>query len=442
MPLNIIGSMVVDGPDVLPGWQYIKSYGPLVALLGGMKYYFRGTTNTWERDLHGKVYIVTGGTSGVGAAVVEELASKGAQIILLVRTIEDSWLTDYVQDLRDRHSNFLIYAEECDLASLYSIRKFATKWLDNVPPRRLDGVICAAAECFPYGKERENSVDGLELQTAVNYVGHYHLLTLLSPSLRAQIPDRDVRVLVTTCLSQAMGDLDIEDPLYQNKRYLKNKPWRVYGTSKLQLGLFAKEFQRRLTAIPRKDNMPNNVRVNIINPGMMRTPSTRRFLSFGSLIGLFLYLLIWPILVIFLKSAARGAQSFFYALKCPDLISLDGGNFISECGIYRPARKEFNDPELQKNLYDNTAKLIELVEKDSAFKRKKAESLAKKDSNKKGKEKKQEKSGNALNLESTKDEDNVPLFPEFDEAGKSTKNSKQSTKSKSTKKTKKGSKRA
>lgn len=452
MPLNILGSMVLDGPEVLPGWQYIKTYGPVVALIGGLKYYFRGSTNTWERDLHGKVYIITGGTSGLGAAIVEEMAAKGAQLILLVRSTEDSWLTEYVQDLRDRHSNFMIYAEECDLSSLHSIRKFATTWLDNAPPRRLDGVICTAAESLPYGKERENSVDGIEIQTAVNYVGHYHLLTLLSPSLRAQIPDRDVRVLLTSCISQAMGDLDINDPLLITKRYPKNKPWRVFGTSKLELGLFAKEFQRRLLAIPRKDNSPCNVRVNVVNPGIMRSPSTKRVLSFGSLIGLLIYVLLLPILWIFLKSSHRGAQSFFYALMCPDFISLDGGNFISDCAIYRPARKEFEDAELQKTLFDNTEKLIEQIEKDSAYKRKKAETLAKKDGKAKNEKQKEETKTNSKNIKlehSVQSKDDVPLFPEFGNDGKPKRaetktqgNSKSNNKPKSGKKNKKGTRKA
>ncbi|CCH44738.1 Retinol dehydrogenase 13 [Wickerhamomyces ciferrii] len=450
MPINIIGSMVVQGPEVLPGWQYIKSYGPLLAVIGGLKYYCRGTTNTWERDLHGKVYIITGGTSGLGAALVDDLAARGAQLILLVRSIEDAWLTEYIQDLRDKHSNFLIYAEECDLSSLYSVRKFATKWLDNSPPRRLDGVVCTAAEALPYGKERENSIDGLEIQTAVNYVGHYHLLTLLSPSLRAQIPDRDVRVILTTCLSQAMGNLDLKDPLFIAKRYPKNKPWTVYGTSKLQLGLFAKEFQRRLLAVPRKDGSPLNVRVNVVNPGFMRSPSTKRVLSFGSLFGLFLYLVYLPILWVFLKSSAQGIQSILYALMCPDFINLDGGNFISECDIYKPARAEFEDAELQKNLFDATEKFISEVEKDSAYKRKKAEAIAKK--SKETKDKK-EKESNAKSNDNSKEDiglktnsqpkGEVPLFPELDKDG-NIKSSKpaatNNSKSKNNKKGKKGKK--
>ncbi|KAH3675947.1 hypothetical protein WICMUC_002243 [Wickerhamomyces mucosus] len=421
MPLNIIGSMVLEGPEVIRGWEYIKYYGPIVATVGALKYYFRGTTNTWERDLHGKVYIITGGTSGLGASIVDELAARGAQLILLVRSTNDYWLAEYIQDLRDKHKNFLIYAEECDLSSLHSVRKFATKWLDNVPPRRIDGVICTASETLPPYKERQNTIDGIEIQTAVNYVGHYHLLTLLTPSLKAQLSDRDVRVLLTTCLSQAMGQLDINDPLYLNKRYPKSHPWTVLGTAKLQLGLFAKEFQRRLLETPRKDGAPINIRVNIINPGTMRSPSTKRVLSFGSILGLFLYLLILPILWIFFKSTTQGAQSFIHTLMSPDFVNLDGGNFISNCSIYKPARKEFDDSELQKTLYDNTAIAIAKVEKESAVKRKRNELTEKQAAEAKGNLPKVEeitaeksKPNNINAIQVKKNKDKVPLFPGFD----------------------------
>lgn len=395
--------MIQDGPDVFPGWQYIRAYGPVVATIGALKFYFRGKQNTWERDLHGKVYIITGGTSGLGAAVVEELAAKGAQIILLVRSLEDFWLTDHISELRERHNNFMIYAEECDLSSLHSVRKFATKWLDNVPPRRLDGVVCCAGESLPAYKERENSVDGIEIQTAVNYVGHFHLLTLLSPSLRSQLPDRDVRVILTTCMSQAMGQLDVEDPLFLNKRYPSSKPWNVFGLAKLELGLFAKEYQRRLLAIPRKDGSPCNVRINLVNPGLMRSPSTKRVASFGSLFGLLAYVCLLPILWIFLKSSGNGAQSIFHALYSSDFVNLQGGNFIANCNIYKPARGEFEDEELQKQLYDNTEKDIAKVEKESAIRRKRAENL-----NVPKKEEKIEELGSGISLDTTKEN----LFPD------------------------------
>lgn len=100
--------------------------------------------------MHGKVVIVTGGTSGIGAAVVRDLAQRGAQIVLLThQPPSDMFIVDYIEDLREETGNTMIYAEQVDLSSLYSIRQFATKWIDNAPPRRLDMIVLCAATLTP-----------------------------------------------------------------------------------------------------------------------------------------------------------------------------------------------------------------------------------------------------------------------------------------------------
>lgn len=381
MPVNFLTSVVFDGPDVIPYWKQIKEYGPIVGpillTLGGLKYYSHGATNTWDRDMHGKVFMITGGTSGIGAEIVYELGKRGAQLILLTRRTNDQWIAEYIEDLRDKTNNGLIYAEECDLNSLYSIRKFATKWLDNTPPRRLDGVICCAAECIPKGGLKQFTIDGIEKQMGINYLAHFHLLTLLGPSLRVQPPDRDVRVLIATCSSQNLGDVELEDLLWENKEYPKNQPWKIYGSSKLLLGLFAKEYQRKLMAYERKDQTPCNVRINMVNPGLVRTPSTRRFISMGSIWGLFLYLIMFPIWWLFLKSVTQGAQSFYFALFAPIFMKIEGGNIIQECKIMTKARKEYTDEELQVKIFKQTEELIKKIEMKSAIERKRHENSSK-----------------------------------------------------------------
>lgn len=372
MPVNIIGSALLNGPETIPGYHELITYGPILAALGAIKYYFKGSTNTSERDMHGKVYMITGGTSGLGAEVVKELASKGAQVILLVRSIEDAWLVDYIDDLRTATDNFMIYAEVCDLNSLYSIRKFATKWLDNLPPRRLDGIVCCAADCIPIGKSRQVTEEGIEKQLGINYLAHYHLLTLLAPSIRSQPPDRDVRIVLTSCATQSLGEVDTDDLLYENKRYLKNLSYKLYGTSKLLLGLFGKEFQKRCLNYQRKDLLPCNVHISLVNPGMMRTPSTRRFLSMGTIWGLILYIILYPIWFLFFKSTADGMQSILFTLWSPLFLQNYGFQLVTECKIIRPSRKEFADENLQELIFNQTEKIIERLEKQSAIERKKA----------------------------------------------------------------------
>ncbi|CAK7892436.1 hypothetical protein CAAN1_19S02894 [[Candida] anglica] len=411
MPINVLGAVLLEGPQVIPGWELIKTYAPAVAVVGAIKYYFGGSSNIWERDMHGRVFMITGGTSGVGAQVAFQLASQGAQIVLLVRKVEDQWLIDYIEDMRERTNNFLIYAEECDLASLHSVRKFATKWLDNSPPRRLDGVVCCAAESIPPYKPRQVTTDGLERQMGVNYVSHFHLLTLLGPALRVQPPDRDVRVVLASCASQSLGELDLEDPLWQTRRYPTNKPLSVYGTSKLLLGLFAKEFQNQLDEYERKDKAPCNVRLVTANPGILRTPSTRRFLSLGSVWGLILYWILFPIWFIFLKSAYEGSQSIMYALSAKDLAKMQGAQHIQECRIVKSSRKELFDEELQKQYFQATEKKIEEVERQSAKQR----AMNAPPKEKKDKKEKTGKEDVATNLSTSSIQEDVYTMPKTPE---------------------------
>lgn len=372
MPIDILSTAIFDGPESIPGWQYFRTYAPYVAAAGAIKYYFGGASSNFDRELHGRVFILTGGTSGLGAQVAYELAMRGAQLVLLCRQTDDPWTIDFIEDLRTKTNNFMIYAESCDLALLHSVRLFATRWLDNQPPRRLDGVVCCAADCLPRGKVRQATVDGVERQTGVNYLAHCHLLTLLQPALHVQPPDRDIRVVVVTCASQAVGELDVTDLTWLRRAYPATRPWTVFGASKLMLGMFARLFQRELCRYERKDKAPCNIKVSIVNPGIMRTPSTRRFLLMGTIWGLVLYVLLFPIWFLFLKDARQGAQSVLWALFSPVLGAQDGGNLVQECKILTRGRKEYWDYDLQDELAAETQKAIEQLERQLAVERKRA----------------------------------------------------------------------
>ncbi|KAK9368330.1 hypothetical protein V1509DRAFT_623770 [Lipomyces kononenkoae] len=373
MPLDIAWTAITKGPDTIPFWPYIKTYGPWVGVIYVLKRFFSGAKNTWERDMHGRVVMVTGGTTGIGEAVVEDLAKRGAHIILLVRSLSDGWLVEYIADLRKNSNNDLIYAEEVDLSSLHSIRVFATKWLDNSPPRRLDMVICCAGLLRPTFQPRMVTADGIEAHWGINYVGHYHLLTLLSPSFRVQPPDRDVRIILTGCSTYVLADFDITDPEFKERGYPSSRPWHSFGSAKLALLMFMKQFQRTLDEYKRPDGNENNVRLFMANPGFVRTATTRNFLSFGSLWGLLVYLIMWPIWWLILKSPIQGAQTTLHLAMSPECAHGQGAKIYNECRevTQKSPRKEVEDEELGKNLWDITAKQIEEAERVGAKLRKK-----------------------------------------------------------------------
>lgn len=329
---------------------------------------------------------VQGGTSGIGAEVARNLASLGAQLILLTQhELSDPFLVDYIDDMRETTGNELITAEHVDLASLYSIRKFATKWVDNSPPRRLDMIILCANTFTPAGAKVRITEDGLEESWGVNYVANFHLLSILSPAIRAQPPDRDVRILFSTCSSYMGGQIPDFSPPADEKKASKAKSkkaaaaqskqvmeWKASSadaTSKLATMIFASAFQKHLAAHSRPDKSPVNSRVFIIDPNFTRTPGMRRHLTFGSLWGLALYLIMWPLWWLVLKSPIQGAQTYLWAAMDDQLGRSDGGKFLKECREVRFMRGEIEDEKVQKGLWEASEKTVEELEKKGAMDR-------------------------------------------------------------------------
>lgn len=354
-------------PELPDGWTVLK-VALALATVALLKWYSSGATNTSERQMHGKVIMITGGTSGIGASVAFELAGRGAQLVLLThQPPSDIFIVDFIEDLRERSGNELIYAEQVDLASLYSIRQFATKWIDNAPPRRLDMIILCAATLTPAGKPRVLTEEGLEETWMVNYLANFHLLSILSPAIRAQPSDRDVRIIFSTCSSYKYSP-SIDD----GSVAMKKKEWTpglAYSRSKLALTIFGQAFQKHLDAYKRPDGLKTNARVIFVDPGYARTPGMRRWLTRGTLWGLGLYLVLWQNAWIFLKSAEGGAQSFLYAAMEATLGRGPGGKMIKECQELNFARADVKDEAVAKKLWGGSEKLIERVEREEAVRR-------------------------------------------------------------------------
>ncbi|PYI03030.1 oxidoreductase [Aspergillus sclerotiicarbonarius CBS 121057] len=410
MPIPILTQGITEGVSSIPyAWTILKLV-PWALLIAALKYYFGGARNTSERVMHSKVVMVTGGTSGIGASVVHSLASRGAQIILLTQhSPSDIFLVEYIDDLRQKTNNQMIYAEQVDLSSLHSIRTFATKWIDNVPPRRLDMVILCGNTTPPVSRKTQLTMDGLDEEWMVNYLANFHLLSILSPALRVQPAHRDVRVIFATCASYIGARFDLRQveeamvataessaaataaggslastdgtgnggrrvvmkngKLQREKAKKAKKGVSLYGLSKLSLMVFAQSFQKHLNAFKRPDGQPPSARVIMVDPGFSRTPGNRRWMTGGSLWGLLVYLITWPVWWLVLKSPQQGAQSILYAAMEAQFGTGEGGWLIKECREVDVARREVKDEEAGKMLWQFSEKLVEIKEKESAVRR-------------------------------------------------------------------------
>ncbi|PNP77975.1 hypothetical protein FNYG_08701 [Fusarium nygamai] len=367
MPLVLFLGVLENGiPDQVRQHSRTIIYTILtLTLLTLLKIWTSGRKNPSPRLLHGKVVMMTGGTSGIGAQTALGLAAQGAQLVLLSQAPpSDPFLVEYIQDLRQKTNNQMIYTEQVDLSDFYSIRTFATKWIDNAPPRRLDMIILCAATMTPPGGKRKESEEGIEETWMVNFLANFHLLGILSPALRAQPIDRDVRVIIPTC-SSYIGSPSLKEPVSTANW----SPGTAYARSKLAMNVFGQAFQKHLDAYERPDKAPNNTRVVFVDPGLARTPSTRRWLTRGSLWGLAIYLAGYLVPWFLLKSPHMAAQSILYTAMDGDFARGPGGKLIKECMEVDFARKEVKDEEVAKKLWQESDALIEKVEKIQAKKR-------------------------------------------------------------------------
>lgn len=375
MPIPFLASLYFDGyPSWFPEPYRLLKYTTAASALALTKWYSSGRHNPAERNMHGRVVLITGGTSGIGAVVAYELALRGAQVVLLTRTpASDSFVVEHVEDLRARTGNRMVYAEQVDLADLHSVRRFATRWIDNAPPRRLDMIVLCAATMVPPGSPRIETPEGVEVTWMVNFLANFHLLGILSPAIRAQPFDRDVRIVVPTC-SSYISSPRLDAPLDGADW----TPQKAYARSKLALMVFAKAYQKHLDAYKRPDELPMNAKVVLVDPGLARTPGMRRWLTRGSLWGLLIYLAFYVFAWLFLKSPYMASQSLLYAMMDGSVIRLPGGRLIKECMDVDCARRDVDDEEVAKKLWESSDQLIERVEKQQAIKRAKAKKEQKK----------------------------------------------------------------
>jgi NAD(P)-dependent dehydrogenase (short-subunit alcohol dehydrogenase family) len=191
-------------------------------------------------DQTGRVVVVTGASSGIGAATARALAEAGAKVVLAVR---DPAKGKQVAATMTGATE----VRPLDLENLASVRAFAAAWTGGIDIL----VNNAGIMLVPEGR----TADGFERQIGTNHLGHFALTNLLLP----YVTDRIVTV---SSNAHARGRLDLDDLNWQARPYRTSQ---AYSDSKLANLLFTFELQRRLTA------GRSSVRALAVHPGMVRT---------------------------------------------------------------------------------------------------------------------------------------------------------------------------
>jgi NAD(P)-dependent dehydrogenase (short-subunit alcohol dehydrogenase family) len=304
----------------------------------------------FEKDLSGRVYIVTGANSGSGFATSEQLAQQGAHVVGACRRVDAG--KEAFAELENVRGS--VEVMELDLASLASVRRFADAFIAKYD--RLDGLINNAGVM---GSPEGKTVDGFETQFGINHLGHFLLTELLLDTLKASAPSRIVCVssVAHVGMRGQVGEIDFDDLNFERRPYNR---MAAYTQSKLANVLHALNLSRRLEG--------TGVSAFSVHPGWIRSNLAQHMMP------------VWVQNVVMrpfsrplgMMSWSEGAQTTLHCLL-DDAAPQHSGEYYSQNSILYPNKEDrpggwpmsspnpnAHDAELAEKLYQRSLELVGL----------------------------------------------------------------------------------
>jgi len=275
--------------------------------------------------------MVTGATSGIGAAIALALAKQGATTIVVGRSQIKCEKT--VSRIKANTGNSLIDYLLADLSSQKDIRQLS----EQVKSRhnRLDVLINNAGAKFV---SRMETVDGYEMSFALNHLAYFLLTNLLLDLLK----ESEARIINVS--SRAHGGcpgINFDD-LQSEKGYIGKQ---AYAQSKLANILFTHELSRRLEG--------TGITVNALHPGGVATNFCRNngWISW-------LKHITAHILARNLVGPAEGAKTSVYLATSQEVEGISGKYFSDQKQV--PSSDASYDKEAAKRLWNVSLELTGL----------------------------------------------------------------------------------
>lgn len=266
-------------------------------------------------DLTGRVAVVTGGYSGIGLETTRALASKGAAVIVPVRTPAKA-----EENLAGVDGD--VTAMEMDLADLASVRSF----VDTVGEQH-DTIDLLINNAGVMATPEQRVGPGWEYQFGICHLGHFALTAGLMPNLaRAEAP----RVVALSSIAHRRNGILWDDIHFESTDYDK---WVAYAQAKSANALFAVGLNERMaevggrafsvhpggifTPLQRDLDVEEQVALGWLNPD--GTPSGLAKAGF--------------------KSTTQGCTTTLWAATSP-MLDDQGGQYCEDCDIAQMASPE------------------------------------------------------------------------------------------------------
>ena len=231
-------------------------------------------------DLTGRVFVITGSSSGVGLAAAESIARRRGQVVLVGR--DPARLRSAAERVLEAAGGPAPLALQADFARFDDVHLLAEQLRERLP--RIDVL---ANNAGAVSGRAASTVDGYERTLQTNHLSPF-LLTLL---LREQL--RGGRIVNTASDAHSSGRLDPNQLRLPANGY---GTWRAYGTSKQANILFTIEATRRWP----------DILSTCFHPGLVRT-------NFGGGTIARVFFTVNP----FMLSPAQGADTLVWLATAP-----------------------------------------------------------------------------------------------------------------------------
>lgn len=280
-----------------------------------------------DLDLSGKVFLITGGYTGLGAINTQALLMANAKVIIAGRSAKTQ--AAFVKSLHDIPDlNFedsqIDASHTLDLGDLESVQTFA-----NYVKEKYDKIDClinnAGVMNTPPGKTK----DGFEMQMGINVIGHFLLSKIL-----VEMTQRQIWLSSKGHIRYGAPRIDIN--AITNINEPKYIPRARYQQAKLGNILLAKQFAAQYPHLKAVSVHPGGVKTNL-----------GRHMTIGQKIK---FILTNPLIVMAMVTPEEGASTQVMVATITDEELLNGA-YYADCQVTKEAESARNMEDAKK-LFD------------------------------------------------------------------------------------------
>ncbi|KAH9206604.1 short-chain dehydrogenase [Leptodontidium sp. 2 PMI_412] len=282
-------------------------------------------------DQSGKVFIVTGGASGLGFELVNILHARNGKVYLAGRSEAKALAAIEAIEAKHPKSTGQILFLHLDLNDLTTIRKSADEFLAK--EKRLDVLFNNAGVMVP--PQGSKTVQGYELQLGTNNLAPFLFTTLLIPLMvstaKTALKDsvRVVWVSSSAVITAPKPAVDFDNMDYRKEEGI----WAKYSRSKAGLVIYAAEMARRTSG---QGIISVSLDPGFFKTNLQRSTPTIERVFFGWLSS----------------SPVNGACTELFAGLDKSVTEGHNGGWIAPYGRLVPARKDLVDPEIGKAYWE------------------------------------------------------------------------------------------